>query len=108
MRLWRQAALLLLVVTACHWAQPAVPAGAQTASTPVVPSLASPLPAPTGAFKVGRRGHYVKGSPDLMLYVWYPAAASAAGQPLPYIAGWPEAQTSLRDHLQRMFRDAFS
>jgi dienelactone hydrolase len=110
MRIWRQAALLLLAVTACHRAQPAVPAGAQTPSTPVasVPSLASPLPAPTGAFKVGRSGHSVKGSPDLMLYVWYPAEASAAGRPVPYIAGWPESQTALRDHLQRMFRDAFS
>jgi hypothetical protein len=89
---WLKAAALLLLV--------AVPAAAQA-------PLASPLPAPTGAFKVGRSAHHVKGSSELMLYVWYPAEASATGRPVPYIAGWPEAQTSLRDHLQRMFRDAF-
>jgi dienelactone hydrolase len=113
MRTQWTAALLIVALTACTYRDPArvaLPAAAQTprAPAPSAPSLSSPLPPPTGAFKVGRSGHYVKGSPDLMLYVWYPAEASAGGQPPPYIAGWPQAQTSLRDHLQRMFRDAFS
>jgi hypothetical protein len=107
---WLKIAPLVLAV--------AIPASAQTPCTAAPSSpgaLVSPLPAPTGAFKVGRSAHYVKGSPgagtaaatDLMLYAWYPADPTAAGRPVPYLAGWPESQTLLRDHAQRMLREAF-
>jgi hypothetical protein len=94
----------------------AAPAAAQAPCTPAPASAsnASPLPAPTGTFKVGRLAHHVaaaagntSATPELMLYVWYPADAAVAGPPVPYLAGWPESQQGLRDHAQRLFRDAF-
>lgn len=42
-----------------------------------------------------------------MLYVWYPAVAAATGRPVPYLAGWPESQATLRAHAERMFQQAF-
>jgi hypothetical protein len=93
----------------------AAPAAAQAPCTPApaAGSNASLLPAPTGTFKVGRLAHHIKGTPgsastsELMLYVWYPADAAATGRPVPYLAGWPDAQQGLREHAQRLFRDAF-
>jgi len=89
----------------------AVPAAAQTpcAPAPAAGTSASPLPAPTGTFKVGRLARHVSASastPELMLYAWYPADAAAAGRPVPYLAGWPESQAALRAHAERMFQKA--
>jgi len=73
-------------------------------------SVESPIPAPTGRFKVGRTSYYVSttaktdvGSPtaELMVYVWYPAAEKASGILAPYIPGWPLATEAALDSLQR-------
>ena len=101
---WLRAGALLLAVAA--------PAAAQTpcAPAPAPAGIASPLPTPTGAFKVGRLARHVSAAattPELMLYVWYPADAATAGRSAPYLAGWPESQATLRAHAERMFREAF-
>lgn len=87
---------------------------AQTPCTPAPADtgIGSPLPAPTGTFKVGRLARHVGASagtaaPGLMLYAWYPANAAATGRPAPYLAGWPDQQPILRPHAERMFREAF-
>jgi predicted dienelactone hydrolase len=105
---WLKALPLLICVAAPAAAQtPCVAAAAAAAPT------ASPLPAPTGPFKVGRLAHHLPATttgtsvPELMLYAWYPADRTVSGRPVPYLAGWPEAQHSLREHAQRLLRDAF-
>src|SRR5262249_28338563 len=75
------------------------------ASTPV---STSPLPSPTGPFKVGRTVYYVKGAlgESVMVHVWYPADTSASARPAPYIAGWPEARQRILEPVRRLFREA--
>lgn len=86
----------------------ASPVVAQEACPPLAaPAAGSPLPAPTGPLKVGRRALHVPGSPELMLHFWYPAEPVGSAAPAPYLHGWPSAREKLTEPARRLFRDAF-
>jgi hypothetical protein len=107
------AALLMgTLATACVHDRPraALAAAAPCQSAAGLMAAQSPLPSPTGRLCVGRTSMHLPAAPggdaiELMLHVWYPAAAN--GRPAQYIAGWDRAQATLAEPVKRLFRDAY-